>query len=379
MNQLKKNKKNLKFNQSNVKYNLNLKFADKIPAYSRNPDKIRLPQIHSGTSLGDHYNTIPLNLNLSTPIADIRNSENNRRSNLNDKDPYSNFNIHRPRKLRKMSAVESESQKSVINKHFRQKNLNKQLSQMTIFNAQASYVSREYLASQNTIDTSDWKRSKSVLQNHALKMRNISVNKTLDKDLKSVMRVMTDSELKVKDIKFKNLFDQSQEEIKMKLQTRLDGITNIKPSHININLPAKFSAFIAEVTIWLRNAINQGEAINKKEFLKEFKLTESGEIFQSEKEQSKLSGYGMWITNKNDVIEAKFNDGKLMSGRTRILFANGEYYEGTVKLHGVKEGKGVYYYENGDVYDGEFVDNKRVSQSSLKVLISLGWEIETQV
>jgi hypothetical protein len=68
-----------------------------------------------------------------------------------------------------------------------------------------------------------------------------------------------------------------------------------------------------------------------------------------------------------------------MSGRTRILYANGEYYEGTVKLHGVKEGKGVYYYENGDVYDGEFVDNKRVSQSPFKVLIGLGWEIETQV
>lgn len=107
------------------------------------------------------------------------------------------------------------------------------------------------------------------------------------------MRVMTDSELKVKDIKFKDLFEQSQDEIKNKLQARLGGITNIKPSHMNINLPAKFSTFVAEVTIWLRNAINQGEAINKKEFLKEFSLTESGEIFQGEKGDSNLSGYGM--------------------------------------------------------------------------------------
>lgn len=68
-----------------------------------------------------------------------------------------------------------------------------------------------------------------------------------------------------------------------------------------------------------------------------------------------------------------------MSGRARILYSNGEFYEGTVKLHGVKEGKGVYYYENGDVYDGEFVDNKRVGRPFFNFLISLGWEIKTQI
>jgi hypothetical protein len=32
----------------------------------------------------------------------------------------------------------------------------------------------------------------------------------------------------------------------------------------------------------------------------------------------------------------------------------------------VRHGKGVHYYSNGDVYDGEFLENKRVGKSRLR-------------
>jgi hypothetical protein len=37
-----------------------------------------------------------------------------------------------------------------------------------------------------------------------------------------------------------------------------------------------------------------------------------------------------------------------------------------VKPEGVKHGKGIYFYKNGDIYDGEFVDNMRVGKSRLR-------------
>lgn len=66
------------------------------------------------------------------------------------------------------------------------------------------------------------------------------------------------------------------------------------------------------------------------------------------------------MTAKNDVIEGKFRNGVLVKGTVKVLYANGEFYYGGVKDNGIKEGKGTYYYSNGDIFDGEFVDNKRV-------------------
>jgi hypothetical protein len=39
-------------------------------------------------------------------------------------------------------------------------------------------------------------------------------------------------------------------------------------------------------------------------------------------------------------------------------FNNGDRYEGDW-INNVKEGKGKCYYVNGDVYEGEYKDNKR--------------------
>lgn len=49
----------------------------------------------------------------------------------------------------------------------------------------------------------------------------------------------------------------------------------------------------------------------------------------------------------------------------RILFSNGEFYTGEISKGGARNGQGVYYYANGDVYDGKFVNNKRIGNSRL--------------
>lgn len=46
-----------------------------------------------------------------------------------------------------------------------------------------------------------------------------------------------------------------------------------------------------------------------------------------------------------------------------MLYPNGEYYVGSIERGAVREGQGTHYYRNGDIYDGKFVENKRVGKS----------------
>ena len=48
------------------------------------------------------------------------------------------------------------------------------------------------------------------------------------------------------------------------------------------------------------------------------------------------------------------------------MYKNGEYYTGQVSKNGTRNGHGIYYYSNQDVYDGQFVDNIRIGKSRLR-------------
>lgn len=48
-----------------------------------------------------------------------------------------------------------------------------------------------------------------------------------------------------------------------------------------------------------------------------------------------------------------------------MLYRNGEFYNGKVERGGSRAGHGIYYYANGDVYDGEFVKNLRIGKSRI--------------
>ena len=74
----------------------------------------------------------------------------------------------------------------------------------------------------------------------------------------------------------------------------------------------------------------------------------------------------MSLKPDNQIIEGFFTYGKLQRCKAKILYPNGEYYYGMVTLNGVKDGQGLYYYANGDIYDGKFVKNKRIGKASLK-------------
>lgn len=106
--------------------------------------------------------------------------------------------------------------------------------------------------------------------------------------------------------------------------------------------------------------------IDQKDFIDDYKLTISGDIFRGKDFSEMPNGFGVLLTNKNELIEAYFKFGYVESGKIRILYSNGEYYEGEAKLHGVRHGEGVHYYANGDIYDGNFVDNLRVGKSRLR-------------
>ena len=157
---------------------------------------------------------------------------------------------------------------------------------------------------------------------------------------------------------------------------RLNGLKKIKPARENIELPTKFRSFLFDAIRWIETALESKEEINEADFFKEFKLSESGDIFKGESQKEVPSGRGICITSKNEMIEAKFRNGKILKGEAKILYNNGEFYSGTVKDGGIKEGKGFYYYSNGDIYDGEFIDNKRVP---LYLLNFIGWKISPSV
>ena len=57
-----------------------------------------------------------------------------------------------------------------------------------------------------------------------------------------------------------------------------------------------------------------------------------------------------------EVIEANFNDG-LIVGDVKINYKNGDSYFGGVRTNGwaIKEGKGIYYFKNGDRFEGKFL------------------------
>ena len=99
--------------------------------------------------------------------------------------------------------------------------------------------------------------------------------------------------------------------------------------------------------------------------MREFKWTETDDIFKGKHNGKNANGHGVCFTKHNNLIEGFFNENTLNSGMAKILFSNGEFYSGEVTKGGDKNGQGVYYYANGDVYDGHFVDNKRIGNSRL--------------
>ena len=116
---------------------------------------------------------------------------------------------------------------------------------------------------------------------------------------------------------------------------------------------------------WLERIIDRG-VIREDDFVTDLRLTEKGDIFKGEHNGNYANGYGLCISRKNQIIQARFHKGIIQNGFWRILYSNGEYYEGMVDIGGIRQGEGIHYYASGDIYDGEFVRNKRVGKSRVR-------------
>jgi len=83
------------------------------------------------------------------------------------------------------------------------------------------------------------------------------------------------------------------------------------------------------------------------------KFGKTGAIYKGEWRDGKPAGNGTLLCLPNEIIEGRFDGFKIFDGQVKILFGNGEYYEGNFK-NNHRNSTGIHYYINGDFYDGEW-------------------------
>lgn len=68
-------------------------------------------------------------------------------------------------------------------------------------------------------------------------------------------------------------------------------------------------------------------------------------------------GNGVLYSGQNEIVEGRFDKGMVPSSKSiKIILADGCYYEGNYQNH-QRQGAGVCYYPNGDIYEGLWVSD----------------------
>jgi len=104
-----------------------------------------------------------------------------------------------------------------------------------------------------------------------------------------------------------------------------------------------------------RNGMRHGAGVCK------FK---SGAIYKGEWRDDVPQGNGLLFSAPNEIIECRFDGWKIIDGQVKILFGNGEFYEGNFK-NNCRHSMGVHHYSNGDCYEGEWMNDKRLSRGKI--------------
>ena len=68
-------------------------------------------------------------------------------------------------------------------------------------------------------------------------------------------------------------------------------------------------------------------------------------------------GKGIYYINNGNIYDGEWKKDK-REGKGTMIFNNGDKYEGDFK-NGQAEGKGINYYQNGDRYEGDFITGQR--------------------
>ena len=77
----------------------------------------------------------------------------------------------------------------------------------------------------------------------------------------------------------------------------------------------------------------------------------------------KYDGYGKLVMNSGDVYEGNWKNNK-RHGQGKYTYSNGEWYSGNW-VNGVSQGKGEFHYKNGNVYRGNFSNGKPDGQGEM--------------
>ena len=89
----------------------------------------------------------------------------------------------------------------------------------------------------------------------------------------------------------------------------------------------------------------------------------SGALYRGEFKDDKPNGLGILYSGKNEIIECKFQDGMIPDQKLKIMFADGQYYEGQYSNHR-RHVSGRCFYPNGDYYDGPWESDRRVGRNA---------------
>ncbi|KAL7544055.1 hypothetical protein ACHAXR_013494 [Thalassiosira sp. AJA248-18] len=81
-----------------------------------------------------------------------------------------------------------------------------------------------------------------------------------------------------------------------------------------------------------------------------------GEIYEGEIENGKAHGNGKFTFDDGEVYDGDWVEDK-RHGHGKVTYANGSVYEGQWK-NGKKQGKGIFTFADGGVYEGEWKDGK---------------------
>ena len=87
----------------------------------------------------------------------------------------------------------------------------------------------------------------------------------------------------------------------------------------------------------------------------------NGAIYKGEWREGRPQGQGILFSPPNEIVEARFDGWRVQDGMIKVLFSNGEFYEGNMK-DGKREMTGVMHYRNGDIYEGEWANDKRAGK-----------------
>jgi hypothetical protein len=90
----------------------------------------------------------------------------------------------------------------------------------------------------------------------------------------------------------------------------------------------------------------------------------NGAIYKGEWRDDKIMGNGILFSPPNEIIEARFDGYRITDGQFKILFTNGEYYEGQFR-NNMRNGTGQHNYKNGDFYEGDWANDRRIGRGRL--------------